>query len=94
MQTKLECHLFICTNSKPNGKDCASKGSVELLEAVKSKAKENASWHGRVRVNRAGCLGQCEKGIASVMYPKSQWRLELNKEAAATLLEDIKVELK
>jgi (2Fe-2S) ferredoxin len=30
-----------------------------------------------VRVNAAGCLGQCEQGIAAVLYPKGEWFLNL-----------------
>ena len=70
-----EAHLFICTNGQPDqeGK-CAHKGSQELQQAVKGACKK---WGPRVRVNKSGCLGACEKGIAAVLYPQKMAWTEL-----------------
>jgi (2Fe-2S) ferredoxin len=70
----LEAHLFVCTNSRENGADCASKGSADLRVKLRNICQDpTKNWHGRVRINASGCLGRCEKGIAAVLYPKAQW---------------------
>ena len=70
----LETHLFVCTNQREKGQSCAQKGSLELRESIKKACQDkDRGWHGRVRVNTAGCLGRCEEGIATVLYPQAQW---------------------
>lgn len=77
-------HLFICTNGQPDqpGK-CAHKGSLDLLQNVKKNAMDLGPG---LRINRSGCLGQCEKGITAVLYPQGQWFYQLNKDDDSTLL--------
>jgi (2Fe-2S) ferredoxin len=70
-----EHHVFVCENRR--GEDdprgcCAAKGSVELRAALKLGAK-HAGLKGRVRVNAAGCLDQCEHGPTVVVYPEAVW---------------------
>lgn len=80
-----KAHLFICTNQRDGTRECcASKGSADLLDEVKKAA--SAKYGKEVRVNKAGCLDHCEKGIAAVMYPQNQWFLDLKKTDAPTLL--------
>ena len=38
--SKLDFHFLICTNARDNGKDCASKGSQQILDELKSWAKD------------------------------------------------------
>lgn len=77
-------HLFICVNGQPDqtGK-CAHKGAPDLLQNLKTQA---ASLGPGVRINRSGCLGQCEKGIAAVLYPQGQWFYQLRSDDTSTLL--------
>lgn len=75
-----ECHVFVCTNKKDGGRECcADKGSAELHEQLKTWAKEN--YGRRVRVNKSGCLDFCAQGICTVIYPNSEWHLELKKDS-------------
>lgn len=72
-----KAHLFICVNGGPDRPGtCANRGSVDLHGKVKELCKAQ-SWAGEVRINRSHCLGQCEKGIASVLYPQDHWMLNL-----------------
>jgi (2Fe-2S) ferredoxin len=67
-------HVFVCTNRRPDGSPkgcCASKGSEELRLALK-KAADAAGVKG-TRVNSAGCLDACERGISVVVYPEGVW---------------------
>jgi (2Fe-2S) ferredoxin len=68
-------HLFVCTNERgpddPRG-SCTARGSAAVLEALKEKAHA-AGLKRTVRVNRAGCLDQCARGVTVVVYPEAVW---------------------
>ena len=73
--SRFACHLFVCTNKRaeddPRG-CCSAKGSAEVLDALKSRAKA-AGLKGKVRVNSAGCLDACAHGVSIVIYPQNAW---------------------
>lgn len=80
MEPEFKAHLFLCTNDRgADGKrpSCARRGSQELREQVKSACKARGFPPGSVRINSAGCLDQCERGIAAVLYPSGDWFLDL-----------------
>ncbi len=68
-------HIFVCTNTRPDGHPrgcCSSKGS----EAIRDRLKDLTGKHGhkgKVRINAAGCLDQCEHGVTIVVYPEGVW---------------------
>ncbi len=67
-------HLFCCTNRRPEGHKegcCASKGSEDLRNYMKRRAKELGLKD--VRINGAGCLGRCSEGPTVVIYPEGVW---------------------
>jgi (2Fe-2S) ferredoxin len=68
-------HLFICTNQRgpddPRG-SCTARGSAEVVEALKQKVHA-CGLKRIVRVNKAGCLDQCAKGVTVVVYPDATW---------------------
>jgi (2Fe-2S) ferredoxin len=72
---RYERHVFVCVNrrepSSPKG-CCASKGAEEIRERLKAAAAA-AGLKGRVRINAAGCLDQCARGVAMVVYPEGVW---------------------
>ena len=66
-------HVFICTNQRSDGKaSCGASGSIQLRDDLKKLCKQK-SYAKDVRINAAGCLGLCEKGIVAVIYPQQQW---------------------
>lgn len=68
-------HVFVCINERPEGHPrgcCSSKGSVDLHAALK-KAAAKAGLKDIVRINKAGCLDQCEQGATIVVYPEAVW---------------------
>jgi len=75
-----EKHLFICTYSRQEGASCRAKGSGNMRDDLKAWAKDQLG--DTVRVNASGCLGQCEHGIAAVIYPKGKWCLNLTADEA------------
>jgi (2Fe-2S) ferredoxin len=68
-------HVFVCTNRREPGHAkgcCADKGAEEVREAFK-RALEARGLRGRMRANAAGCLDQCPRGVAVVVYPEQVW---------------------
>ena len=67
--------MFVCENRRdpdhPKG-CCASKGASEIRDRLKMLVFE-AGLKGRVRVNSAGCLGNCALGVTVVVYPEAVW---------------------
>jgi (2Fe-2S) ferredoxin len=87
---KLDAHVFICTNKKELGQSCQNSGSMELREKIKKYCQaEESGLHGKVRINTAGCLGRCEKGIAAVIYPQGKWLENLKLQDDKVVIEAI-----
>ncbi len=72
VKSKIEFHFLICTNVKESGKDCSSKGGLQMLEELKAWSKTQ-SFAKKIRINKSGCLGRCEEGVAAVAYPSAEW---------------------
>ena len=73
-QLYFDCHVFCCTNERAENHtrgSCARKGSVELRDYMKSRAK--ALGLKRTRINSSGCLDRCELGPTVVIYPDGIW---------------------
>lgn len=69
-----DAHVFCCTNKRPAGHPrgcCSDKGSEELRDYMKSRAKELGLK--KVRINASGCLDRCELGPSVVIYPEGIW---------------------
>jgi len=72
---RFQRHLFVCIHARDAGEArgcCSAKGSVELASALKRAAYERGLKR-IVRVNKAGCLDQCELGPTCVVYPEGVW---------------------
>ena len=64
--------FFICTNEPLQSNKCGGKGAQELKSSI-SDFISSQGLTDQVKVTESGCLGFCSKGIAGVIYPKSQW---------------------
>jgi (2Fe-2S) ferredoxin len=67
-------HVFFCTNRRPDGHKsgcCASKGSEELRNYMKKRAKQLDVKE--TRINSAGCIDRCAEGPVVVIYPEGIW---------------------
>jgi len=84
-------HMFFCAHERdadaPRG-CCAAKQSLALMKAVKTAAK--AEGISNIRVQKAGCLGQCERGISCVVYPEGVWYTLTGEENIPELLEHLR----
>ena len=71
---KIQKHIFVCVNERntnnPKG-CCSSKNSLEIMTKIKRIVKNSGMEN--IRVNKSGCLGNCEKGVACVIYPEGIW---------------------
>lgn len=68
-------HIFVCENHRSEGSgrpSCGARGGKQIRAALKVKLAE-ADLHKEYRINRAGCLGQCEHGPNVVIYPQGIW---------------------
>lgn len=87
-----ETHVFICTKCsyKTETGHC-SEASIaanfrkNLKTMVKSELPDK-----KIRINASGCLGQCELGIASVIYPRQDWHVGLRPGDEIKILELLK----
>jgi len=89
MPPTFEKHVFICTASRPPGHPkgcCNSKGSAELLDAMKMDVFER-EINDRIRINSAGCLDSCENGPSLVVYPEGVWYKPQSKEDVLEIVE-------
>lgn len=66
-------HVFVCTY----GKTCPTRGSQEVLDALRQEIKDLPSSHG-VRINKSGCLNECPYGPMVVVYPEGAWYAGVN----------------
>ncbi|MEX0695329.1 MAG: (2Fe-2S) ferredoxin domain-containing protein [Rhodospirillales bacterium] len=84
-------HVFMCMNERPEGHErgsCARKGSVQLRNYIKARAKELGLE--TTRINEAGCLDRCELGPTMVIYPEGIWyRCETQEDADEILAEHL-----
>jgi (2Fe-2S) ferredoxin len=72
---KYQRHVFVCTNQREPGSarpSCNADGKSQLQARFKQ-AVDAAGLKGSVRVNKAGCLDQCEHGPTVVVYPEAVW---------------------
>ena len=92
MTHQFRMHVFVCTNERsqesPRG-CCAAKKSLEILTRLKRAAK--AEGLKDVRVNKAGCLDNCESGPSCVVYPEGTWyTLPEDNEGMGRILQHLK----
>ncbi len=67
-------HVFCCTNQRPAGSlrgCCADKQAESLRSYMKQRVSELGI--AGVRINAAGCLGECDAGPVMVVYPEGVW---------------------
>ncbi|MCB9357016.1 MAG: (2Fe-2S) ferredoxin domain-containing protein [Calditrichaeota bacterium] len=77
---RYDYHIFVCENRRPDDDPkgcCANRGGTDLLTALREQVKA-AGLAARVRVNSSGCLANCARGAAMVIYPDAVWYSQVN----------------
>jgi (2Fe-2S) ferredoxin len=85
-----EHHVFVCCNTRPEGaprRSCTTDGTSALHAALQQRAKA-AGLNVSVRVNKSGCLDQCEHGPTVVVYPEAVWYCNVRPEDAAEIVNE------
>ena len=85
-----EHHVFVCHNVRPEGAprpSCTSNGTSDLHAQMSQLAKA-AGLAGRVRINKSGCLDQCEHGPMVVVSPEAVWYGNVQPEDAAEIVSE------
>lgn len=83
-----ERHVFVCHNSRPAGAprpSCTVDGKSYLHARLQQLAKE-AGLGASIRINKSGCLDQCEHGPMMVVYPEGVWYGNVNAEDAKAIV--------
>lgn len=83
-------HVFICCNQRAEGEACCNNlGASELLAYMKDRIKaEGLAGEGRIRVNKAGCLGRCDDGPVMVVYPQETWYTFVDRDDIDEIVEE------
>ncbi len=85
-----ERHVFVCHNNRPAGAprtSCTADGKSDLHTQLQTLSKE-AGLAGRVRINKSGCLDQCEHGPMVVVYPEAVWYGNVQPQDAADIVSE------
>jgi (2Fe-2S) ferredoxin len=83
-------HVFVCHNVRPEGAprpSCTADGKSELHTQLQQLTKA-AGLGSTVRINKSGCLDQCEHGPTVVVYPEAVWYGNVRLEDAAAIVEE------
>jgi (2Fe-2S) ferredoxin len=89
-----EHHVFVCCNTRPAGAprpSCCADGNSQLHTRLQQLARE-AGLAGKVRINKSGCLDQCEHGPVVVVYPEAVWYGNVRPEDAEEIVNEHLIE--
>ena len=73
--SKYSKHVFFCINDTDDGKRCCARSGAKQKQKYAKQKIKDLKLHelGKIRINRAGCLGLCDKGPVLVVYPEGVW---------------------
>jgi (2Fe-2S) ferredoxin len=83
-----EKHVFCCTNLRAEGHPlgcCGSRDAKVLREYMRMQLRQLGITS--VQVSASGCLGQCNRGPAVVVYPEGVWYTVETTQQADMLIE-------
>ena len=85
-----ERHIFFCLNERKNGEECCAQHQAqEAFDRCKGQVKAaGLAGPGKVRVNKAGCLGRCDNGPVMVVYPEETWYSFIDKEDVEEIIQE------
>ena len=74
IKNKFNKHVFVCVNSREdiNRPSCGDKGFAIRTALVKELAS-HPNVKIKTRINKSGCLSECQLGPAIVIYPQGFW---------------------
>ena len=68
-------HVFLCENRRDDGRACCARHDAAARIKFLRRWLKERDMHGpgKIRVNRAGCMDQCQNGPVLVVYPDAVW---------------------
>ena len=68
-------HVFMCENRRADGQPCCAQHNAAAKIKFLRQWLKKRGMHGRgkIRINRAGCMDQCQHGPILVVYPDAVW---------------------
>jgi len=69
---KPEKHVFICSQSRPQGHprgSCGANGCMEVLEEFMFEVQKRDCYD-KIRITNTGCIGPCGNGPNVIVYPE------------------------
>jgi (2Fe-2S) ferredoxin len=70
MNPVFDIHIFACGNQRPDDKiSCGAEHSTLLVNEFKTQINE-LGVKGKIRTQKAGCLGICKFGPTLAIYPE------------------------
>ncbi len=88
-----ERHVFVCHNTRPAEAprpSCTADGKSELHTRLQQLSRA-AGLADKVRINKSGCLDQCEHGPTVVVYPDAVWYGNVQPDDAAAIVEELEL---
>jgi (2Fe-2S) ferredoxin len=82
MPINFKKHVFVCVS----GTECPTQGSQEVCQALRTYVAQN-NLKEQIRINKAGCLGQCGNGPVVVVYPEATWYSHVSVNDCAEIVE-------
>ncbi len=88
--TGFEYHVFFCVNQREDGSACCgAHGANAMRDYAKSRLKEmGLHGPGKVRINKAGCMGHCDQGPVLVVYPEGVWYTWVDEEDIDEIIDE------
>ncbi len=84
-----EKHVLVCTHNRPPDHEkgsCTARGSGPVAEKFAEEFEARGLW-GRFKLNTISCLGACEHGPTTLVYPEGVMYGKLTPEDVPKIIE-------
>ncbi len=85
-----EKHVFVCTQSRPQGHprgSCASSGCAEIMNEFMNEI-QNRNLFEQIGLTNTGCMGPCMLGPSVLVYPEGVMYGKVAKDDVKTIVEE------
>ncbi|OQK15483.1 ferredoxin [Methyloprofundus sedimenti] len=85
-----EKHVFVCTQSRPEGHprgSCGIKGCAEVMNEFMTQMQTRNLFE-KIALTNTGCLGPCMMGSSVLVYPEGVMYGKVTKADVKTIIEE------
>ncbi len=86
---KPEKHVFVCTQSRPQGHprgSCSSSGCAEVMNEFMNEIQAQNLFE-KIALTNTGCLGPCMMGPSVLVYPEGVMYGKVTKEDVKAIIQ-------